>query len=704
MRCPKCTALRISDLYNNSVCLHDTLDALMASAEKGCDFCILCRTRCEQVLSPIAQPKPGNDTSVWLEGELHPGQEQKFLTKRDYVAITNNIMVYIGSPLNERVRMHIGELSVFAEPGTPASLLFCNDTWTTVDRNPRGYLDFASRSITHCQRLHQKCTPFSSNSKAASEMPTRLIDLGDPRDQKSARLVTPRASNIQAEYVALSYCWGEDVQSSTMLRESNLEELQLRIDEEKLPKTYRDVFQLARELEFRYIWIDALCIIQGHHQDWERESQRMSHVYGNAALTVAAGRAATCEDGFLENRLRPAAGPCAIPFYYEKFKGRAGVMDEKGEMGQIWVSLPRSREDGPVGERGWCLQESLLSFRMLVFAKEQIRFQCREMCIWENGYASRTPYYELYRDHDLMSSSLRPNPHPLGLASKGRSAQEQADERLRRQALDFWYKEILWKYTTRKLSDTGDIFAAISGLAQMVKTLIRSRYLGGLWEVDIVRGLLWRPRPLLTRDPRRRPRWQRRMTKRDPDMQTQAVPLKVPSWSWAAVQGGVGIDQDRDETVYDESNALIRPKYEGRWTRDPICHANAVEITSCELELYGRPRLVQVQQVLPKGGNVPKVSEFTRAPWMVLMPLREDEEEDMSKKDRDTKKPNHIVAQGRFDIRAEIVSMCWCMPLTKREGLMLNRDEDGNYHRAGIMKIVDLAWMMSVQEEDIRLI
>ncbi|GAP82945.2 putative heterokaryon incompatibility protein [Rosellinia necatrix] len=331
-------------------------------------------------------------------------------------------------------------------------------------------------------------------------MPMRLIEIGEVKDKTSARLVITRSLQIQAPYLALSYCWGTAVKSTVFLQNDNLENLQLGIDEERLPKSYTDTFQLARDLGYRYIWIDALCIIQDDREDWVYESRRMAQIYGNAALTIIAGRAAGCEEGFLENKLRHIVGPCAIPFYDEETKKQFAAMDKTGEMGHIWVSLPRLCDDGPVSKRGWCYQEAVLSSRALVFGVEQLHFRCQELEISEDGRVGRPPPFRLRNSsvskHAIASSDLKPS-EPL---NKGQGVNAASNEELTRQWLILWYDSVM-AYSARYLTDPADVFAAISGIAQIAKAKIRSRYLGGLWEADMVRGLLWKPLQVKTRFP-----------------------------------------------------------------------------------------------------------------------------------------------------------------------------------------------------------
>lgn len=55
-----------------------------------------------------------------------------------------------------------------------------------------------------------------------------------------------------------------------------------------LPKTFQHAIELTRQLEVRYPWIDALCIIQDSDDDWLSEGATMANVYRNAYCNIAA--------------------------------------------------------------------------------------------------------------------------------------------------------------------------------------------------------------------------------------------------------------------------------------------------------------------------------------------------------------------------------------------------------------------------------
>ncbi|KAF2967314.1 hypothetical protein GQX73_g6281 [Xylaria multiplex] len=739
MRCADCSKLRTEQLDGGAgPLLKENFKALKESADAGCDLCTLWWTRLVQRYNEKGaagylrgfEPsgKEIDDPNVYLSGMIRPSKPQPgMFASSSEVSSGNSVWINLGIRFNLLV-----DLSIFADPGlippfpfrlfpspppfvaacvllptlsrigTPASHVFC-ETWTTVDRNPGYHIGFVQHFMHHCQTRHKLCSSPFFNDAAKSELPTRLIDLGESQDRKQSHIVTTRKCKIQSPYLALSYCWGASPKRTTVLQDDNLEELHSCIVEEQLSKTHRDMFQLARDLGFRYVWIDALCIIQGNAEDWEYESKRMAQVYGNAALTIVAGRAADSSEGFLENKFRPVVGPCAVPFNDEDTMRKLGLTE--AQMGNIWMSLPRSGMYGPVSERGWCFQELLLSSRALIFGKEQLTFQCQELIVQEDGSPGRPIPYRIRNPYD-RGYVVDPESKTLG-------AQKLDDHELVRRWLVFWYKEVISLYTLRKLTNKTDVFAAISGLAQITKTKIRSRYLAGLWETDMLRGLMWAvwPKASRTAPPRRR------VTtisppQGDADTQARVVPVKAPSWSWAAIEGYVRFNaHGRYDIKYHESNWLVRPKYEGRWTRGTACHATAAHIESCELEFFGRPRRVrcldnsaersEYSDNFPDSFSLSTVSTYRC--YVNLAPMQEDGGND------DKAASDHIVARAAIDVPEETAANFWCLLLTKYNGLILTRDGGGRFRRLGVLmkpknSDLDVEWMMSGQEEEVCLV
>jgi hypothetical protein len=57
---------------------------------------------------------------------------------------------------------------------------------------------------------------------------------------------------------------------------------------ELLPKTFQDAITLTRQQDYRYLWIDALCIVQDNDSDKSAQIQIMDTIFTRASFTIAA--------------------------------------------------------------------------------------------------------------------------------------------------------------------------------------------------------------------------------------------------------------------------------------------------------------------------------------------------------------------------------------------------------------------------------
>jgi hypothetical protein len=94
-----------------------------------------------------------------------------------------------------------------------------------------------------------------------------------------------------------------------------------------MPVAFKDLITLSRELGIRYLWIDALCIIQDDETDWRKEAALMKDVYANAYLTVAASSIESPHEGFLHRHLEHQ-----LPISYTS-ESESGVKD------RYWIRL-----------------------------------------------------------------------------------------------------------------------------------------------------------------------------------------------------------------------------------------------------------------------------------------------------------------------------------------------------------------------------
>lgn len=141
-------------------------------------------------------------------------------------------------------------------------------------------------------------------------MPTRVVDVSND----GVRLIETKPSVLEGDdrrYCALSHCWGPVPIIKT--EKANYDEHCKAIPWELLSKTFREAILTTRQLGFRYIWIDSLCIKQDDGADWAAEAATMCDVYQNAILTIAATQA---EDGGV-GCFKDRDGLLQLPFYLE---------------------------------------------------------------------------------------------------------------------------------------------------------------------------------------------------------------------------------------------------------------------------------------------------------------------------------------------------------------------------------------------------
>lgn len=162
--------------------------------------------------------------------------------------------------------------------------------------------------LDSCVAEHTSCC-----SEKLPRLPTRVIDVGSLNGLQKPRLVV--TDRRPSRYSALSHCWGDqtDPEAALSLRllECNIDELQIEIPMASLPRTFQEAIETLRKLEIRYLWIDALCIIQDSKADWEYESARMNDVYECSYLTIVATSAKSSTDGFLK---RPERQVVNLPY------------------------------------------------------------------------------------------------------------------------------------------------------------------------------------------------------------------------------------------------------------------------------------------------------------------------------------------------------------------------------------------------------
>lgn len=332
-------------------------------------------------------------------------------------------------------------------------------------------------------------------------VPTRLLDVfggGCSKDHVRLRDTSDKPESYYfRSYAALSYCWGDSAKYPALKTYThNIDEHMQGILLESLPKTICDAVVVARELDIRYLWVDALCIVQDDNEDWQKEAARMMHVYANAVVTLAAVYGDHGHAGLFPQR--KCAPSVRIPFQaLDERTGRPaiGSYTLEAEDRQALGSRPDISYHTDVdirewNKRAWTYQERALSTRTLIFG-QNLRFECQQV---HYSSITRDPRY---RQMHFKSSSV----HRLEQHEKSAQA-----------AYDFWINAVE-DYSGRKLTYETDRLVAISGIVHMIAKNGGDQYLAGIWRGDLTRGLLW-----LT-----------------PTIKSNKSQYVAPSWSWASI-------------------------------------------------------------------------------------------------------------------------------------------------------------------------
>ncbi|KAH6857419.1 heterokaryon incompatibility protein-domain-containing protein [Alternaria rosae] len=290
-------------------------------------------------------------------------------------------------------------------------------------------------------------------------------------------------------YAAVSYVWGDTGEMDYRTKISNIQSRRksggLAATIRKLPKALAQSIRLVHDLGIRYVWIDALCIVQDSSHSWNLNSRAMHLVYGNATLTICAADGES-QTGLLalDEDQRP--------------KQQIGVYAEDVHL--ILHQPPEiSIKTSKWNSRAWTFQERLLSKRCLIFTRGQIYFQCRSTGMSE----------DIFADGKGRGWSLDLVQAPLQMLTE-----------LKQRSMWF-YAHCVYLYTLRELYEPLDILAAFSGMCKLMESTMQAPFAFGLPTSHFDLALLWEPVDLLT------PLDYDRVSK-----EPKYKDIKFPSWSW----------------------------------------------------------------------------------------------------------------------------------------------------------------------------
>jgi hypothetical protein len=360
-----------------------------------------------------------------------------------------------------------------------------------------------------CTTSHDEC----KKSSAGGRLPFRLIDvIASGWDRAGAsraftshefellsldrlpnvRIISSELLPSDTPYLTLSHRWVS--RPNILLTKRSVHLLEQDISPYLLSSGETAVFQHAihvtRCLGFRYIWIDALCIIQDDEEEKAIEITYMDEIYSNCVLNIAATEA-NIQKGLVFDRNLLRVNPCHVSV----------DVPETGERRHFQAYAMRAgmkHGEGLLNTRGWVFQERTLAQRVLHFTKDQVLWECPSLM------ASEVLPQGLHR-----AASLSFKGPPMGIAASEASSEYELRTK---------WNRLVWDFSGSAFSFIDDRLLAFSGIAKRFASAAcrdPSDYIAGMWRSDLPLSLLWK-------------------------QSTQETPgdamMYAPSWSWAAVQ------------------------------------------------------------------------------------------------------------------------------------------------------------------------
>ncbi|KAM7199742.1 Heterokaryon incompatibility protein (HET) domain containing protein [Naviculisporaceae sp. PSN 640] len=378
--------------------------------------------------------------------------------------------------------------------------------------------------VPHAETWIQACKTHASCSPSGVFRPTRLVDVGDPQHPRLIISAQEIKHGAQVPYMALSYVWGP--KQDYVLTQARLSDMCKGLDSTRLPPTLSDAMAAASQLGFRYLWIDALCIMQDSVQDKALELPRMADTYKESELTLIVASAAGAGEGFLKPPSSETPRFLLGPFQVDSESGL-----------EFGYRLPYKASADPISSRAWTLQERVLSRRLLVFSSSGVMWMCREDFVNPGAAPDAGPPYQTFLDPYLSEEHQTID-----------ATHQDKDDRAEAQIRETW-TAIRADYTEMDLSYCSDRLPAISALAAEIGRKTGWTYLAGMWKENLFSELHWRCM--------KHNQLRERMTLK-PNKVKEAGYL-APSWSWASVGIGTVVDSEddrNDRQVFDGFSIL----------------------------------------------------------------------------------------------------------------------------------------------------
>ncbi|CAH0051072.1 unnamed protein product [Clonostachys solani] len=506
---------------------HLTLDSYMQSVVQGCIFC---SREGQEIVEHSTMSKLGYYSlfTVNLDKALNPRME---IFKPGARLGFQSLPVIDASPqdCNMDISLSTGDAK----------------TWALI----QGWVDT-------CIQNHERC----NQTSRGNFIPNYLLRLDEAKGL--FHLVSSGHLALQSDirYCTLTHCHRVD-SGGLQLSTATLELLSRPQPLSILPLAYRDAFTVVARLGLSYLWIDCLCVLQDQAEPLT--TLQTQDIFSNSFCGIGALASTSPSSGLFTQR-KPE---CTMPTVFEF------TLNADGDKTLVKSDADtRKFVDEPLIQTAKGFQERLLTPRMIHFGSSFVYWECHgSICneLYPYGILCEPFRYTSVEGQKPVTVSPKyiaayptrvpPRPAWKPLLTSRLFHHLVGDVKI--DTLNRWW-QLLEAYTKCIISAPGERLTCIESAAMGMKALLKEQgcddtYLAGIWKETLPASLLWTPQSSGTR----------------------LTSYRAPSWSWAAVDGGIDYEYGR---MREFNNSLLCELV------DANCHEETGLVAGGHLTLRGK--------------------------------------------------------------------------------------------------------------------
>ena len=338
-------------------------------------------------------------------------------------------------------------------------------------------------------------------------------------------------------YAVLSYVWGtSDLQHSCNTQSTNLgvrtEALSLLNVE--LPQTVKDAASILSRIGLRYLWVEALCVVQDDASDQSVQAAQLRILCARAEFTMIAATNTSGTDGLSNLRARKP----------QQNQRTVQLADDLYVTSLPSPAYVHAFNNSDTGASPWLryvssLQQALTSKRLLIFNEHEISWECLQD-FWCEGLALEDP--DPRADEDIPKREKR------------------ASSRFEPGTL----QSLLFRYSGLRVllhQNPGDYVINLTSILRCFTYVTGEVFHWGLPCTRFSSALTWKcstlppikisPEGYAMPDPN--PEQRRRALYPSRGTGGSVAHIGIPSWSWLGWLGAfLGFDSGVKEQLYDE--------------------------------------------------------------------------------------------------------------------------------------------------------